>query len=125
MIKQAVQGSEWLECDEWEYNFIDYPQVCQEFSKRMRSAQFLDSIGNIVNLKGDVSVGDDKIQSCISTMSMFYVCGRDHCDKFDLWDGIYGYHGVVAKTLVVSPPDSHNNNHGGNENCIVVNISNF
>ena len=40
MIKLAVKESQpdWIECDEWECkqkDFIDYPQVCKEFSKEI------------------------------------------------------------------------------------------
>ena len=62
-------------------------------------------------------------------ISLFYVCGRDHCDKCGLWNGVYAKDVLVAKTLVVPRPDSknnnnntNNNNNSSNENCIVVNV---
>ena len=62
-------------------------------------------------------------------INIFYVCGRDHCDKCHLWTGVYGFNGVVAKTLVVPRPDGKNNNNSRSRitsnNCIVVNVPQF
>ena len=135
MIKLAVKDSTWIECDEWECNqdhFVDYPQVCQEFTRKINSGEFLEKIGKYINSKmdgnelkrneNDLSIDVDEMRSAISKMSIFYVCGRDHCDKCGLWNGVYGYDGVVAKTLVVPRPDSKNNNRQNSKNCIVVNV---
>ena len=120
MIKLAVADSNWIECDEWQCkqnDFIDFPQVCQEFSKEINSEQFKTKIYNYI--------GNNKIR--LPKVSVFYVCGRDHCDKLGLWDGVReGYNGLlVAKTLVVPRPDASNyNNHKNknSKNCIVVNV---
>ena len=60
-------------------------------------------------------------------INVFYVCGRDSCDECRLWNGVYGYNGLVAKTLVVPRPDFNNSNNSNNkikngQNCIVVNV---
>ena len=160
MIKLAVADSRWIECDEWECtqdDFVDYPQVCEAFSKEINSQPFKKKIceyirSNINNSNGnDVKMneneskkkelnelvndnnnnGEEKkreisMDAILDNMTIFYVCGRDHCDECHLWNGARDrYNGVVAKTLVVPRPDdknNNNNNHRGNENCIVVNV---
>ena len=129
MIKLAVEDSDWIECDEWECeqpHFVDFPQVCEEFQRKIdKEPQFLDKI---LNSPKDndiyIDVAIDETKSAIGKISLFYVCGFDHCNKCGLWNGVFGGRGLVAKTLVVPRPDSNKsrNNNQGSENCIVVNV---
>ena len=183
MIKAAVKNSYWIECDEWECKqsgFVDFPQVCEKFLRKINSDQFKEKICDYIGTRckksqssqehnsnensnineqtliqkwmpqwmknnnsenndiNDCDTKEEKMDNVNSNensiqlpkMSIFYVCGRDHCDKCRLWDGIriYATKRLVAKTLVVPRPDDKHNNsksRSKSENCIVVNVPKF